>query len=199
MRPAPLTAPHRRAFTLVELMVTITIVALLTVMAFEGYSIWVRKAESVACVKKIANFGKGLQGHVTEFNQWPQEETMPGYNAGSPDEDRLWDWWYQTLKKQGIGVDDWYCPSDIALRKQEEEVDEKEGKTEGGFRGAIRNPSYIPAKFGPGPYAPYEVPNHPWAIESRGHYDGTNKVMPNGTVQKEMNFKAVRVPAGGNK
>jgi len=199
MRPSPHPAPRRRAFTLVELMVTVTIVALLTIMAYQGYSIWVRRAESVACVKKIAAFGKGLEAHLADKGQWPQEETMPGYNAGAPDEDRLWDWWYHQLNPYGISVDDWYCPSDIALRKREQEADEKEGKNEGGFQPAIRNPSYIPAKFEPGPYAPREVSNHPWAFESRGHLDGTNKLMPNGTVQKEMNFKAVRVPAGGNK
>lgn len=198
MRSLLSSFPRRRGFTLLELSIVVTIVVLLCLMAFRAYSIYVKKGESGACVQKIANFGKALQGYVTDNNQWPQEDVLVGPNGGTPDEDELWDWWFKQLKPHGLSEDDWYCPADLAMRKKEREVDEKEGKSDS--KHAIKNPSYIPAKFGPGPYAPYEVPNHPWAIEARGHYDGMNKVMPNGTVQKELNFKAMnRVPAGGAK
>lgn len=204
-RSPHLMRPHfpptllRRGFTLLELMIVITIVALLALMAFEGYGYFVRKGEDAACIQKMGNFGKGLQAYVTEHGQWFQEDAVASNNGKPPDDDKLWDAWFKALKNCGVSENDWYCPSDLALRKKEKTSDDADKKDDSGFIPAIKNPSYIPAKFGPGPYAPYESPGQPWAIESFGHPDGMNKVMPNGTVQKEMNFKAInRTPAGGS-
>ena len=187
---------RRGAFTLVELMVVVVIVALLLAGTWQLYSVYRERGEFGACQKKIANFGKALQAYVSDKGQWPQEDVL-SKDGKKPDEDVLWDWWFKELKgtkgaSGGLSEDDWFCPSDIALRKKEEKMDEEQGKSETGFKPAIQNPSYIPMKFGPGPYAPLDVANFPWAIERFGHRQGMNKVMPNGTVQVEFNFKALK-------
>jgi type II secretory pathway pseudopilin PulG len=200
MRPASIKPPFRRAWSLVEMMIVLVIVILLCLMAYRGYSVYVKRGEAGACVQRIANFGKGLQAYLSEHGQWPQEDVLKkGGDGKPPEEDVLWDWWFKQLKDQGISEDDWYCPSDLSARKEEEKRDQEENKNETGFKPAIKDPSYIPSKFDPGPYAPLEDANFPWAIERTGHYDGMRKVMPNGTVQIEFNFKAIknRSPGGG--
>lgn len=185
MTPQKFIRPARQAFTLIEIMIVVVIVMLLTLMAWKAYGIYVQKAESVACALKMANFGKALQGHMNDHHSWPQEEAMFGGNK-APSQEALWDKWYEILAKQGLAPDDWYCPSDLARRKKEKKQDD-----EGGESHILNNPSYQPAQFGPGPYEPYET-RQPWAIETFGHYDGFNMVMPDGSTQKEYNFKAVR-------
>jgi hypothetical protein len=158
--------------------------------------VYVQRGEFAACTGRIANFGKALQAYVSDNGQWPQEDVL-NQDGKQPDEDVLWDWWFKQLKgtkgnSGGLSEDDWFCPSDLAMRKKEEKMDEEQGKSESGFKPAIKTPSYIPMKFGPGPYAPFDVPNFPWAIERFGHPQGMHKVMPNGTVQVEFNFKTLK-------
>lgn len=113
----------------------------------------------------------------------------------APNQDALWDEWAKLLAKQGLEPNDWYCPSDLAKRKKEKKQDD-----EAGAGRILNDPSYQPAQFGPGPYEPYETSGQPWVIETYGHYDGSNMVMPDGSTRKEYNFKAVRgMPnSGGN-
>jgi len=196
MRPAKLFSPFRRAFSLLEILIVVVIVALLCIMAYRGYSVYVEKGRFAACSIKIANFGKALQGYVTEHNGWPQEDVLNDADGKPPKEDVLWDWWFHQLKDQGLSEDDWYCPSDIEARKKEAKMEEEQGKGSDS-KYAIKTPSYIPMKFGPGPYAPFDVAKFPWAIERFGHPDGMHKVMPNGTVEVEFNFKSIPRSAGG--
>ena len=185
----------RRAWTLLEIMIVVVIIALLCLGAWRAYSIYRDRGEFAACKIRIANFGKGLQSYILDQGQWPQEDVLQ-QDGKAPDEDQLWDWWYKQLKPHGIGPDDWYCPTDIAIRDKERKMEEEKGDSSRS-KYENRNPSYIPAKFGQGPAAPYEVANHPWAIERTGHRQGMNKVMPNGSVQTEFNFKSLPKNARG--
>jgi prepilin-type N-terminal cleavage/methylation domain-containing protein len=195
-------SPRRRTggFSLVELMIVVAIVAVLTLLTWQGYGVYVRKGEAAACVGKMVNFGAALQTYVSEKQTWPHEDVLNDASGRPPDENVLWDWWYTQMKEYGIDHDDWFCPTDLRLREKEKKVDEAEGKNDTGFQGKLKNPSYIPGKFDFGFYAPFENPNQPWLVERIGHEDFMNKLMPDGTVQKELNFKAVRgMGAGGTK
>lgn len=191
MRTAPRPSAIRRAFTLLEILIVVVIVSLLCLMAYRGYSVYIQRGEFAACKIKIANVGTALRGYLTDNKTWPQDSVLSA-DGKKPDEDVLFDWWFQILKPHGLSEDDWYCPSDMANRKKEEKMDEEENKSETGFKPAIKTPSYIPMKFEPGPFAPYDVPNFPWVIERFGHPQGMHKLMPNGSVQVEFNFKALK-------
>ncbi len=186
----------RRAFTLIELMLVLMLVGALMLMAFQGYGIYVQKAEEAACKGKLVNWGIALNSYIVDKGTWPNEEALYDADGKPPEEDVLWDWWYKEMKGEGkdkpgygISLNDWFCPTDLRKRAQEkkgkEESDEKPSTAE------LQNPSYIPAKFSFGPYKPYEYPNQPWVIERAGHDEGMNKLMPDRTVQKEYNFKAI--------
>ena len=184
-----------RGMTLIELMLVLVIVATLALLAYQSYGRYVRKAEAAACVGKLVNFGTGLRNYVTDKQEWPQEDVLNDSNGKPPDEDTLWDWWYRKLKPYNIGHDDWYCPTD--LKQMEREKKEAKPAEEEESKAELQNPSYIPSKFGPGFYAPHEYPNQPWVVERTGHAEGMNKLMPDGRVEREFNFKALRGNGGG--
>ena len=185
MQPVSISSPRRsRGFTLLELMLVIAIIAVLTLLSWLGYGRYVKRGESAACVTKMVNFGAALHTYVTDKQTWPQEDVLNGAGGRAPDEDVLWDWWYEQMKEYGVNHDDWYCPTDLRLREQEEKADEADGKSDSG--GKLKNPSYIPAKFDFGFYKPFDAPNQPWLVERIGHDDGMNKLMPNGTVHEML-------------
>lgn len=188
--------PHRRGYTLLELMLVIALVAALAMMAWLGYLKYMHKGESVACAKKMMNMGAALTTYVSDKQEWPQEDILNDANGKPPEEDRLWSWWFEQLKDYGIGREDWFCPSDLRA-KAKEKASEAAGEKDEPGTGALKDPTYIPGKFGPGFYAPYNFPNQPWVTERWSHDDGMNKLMPNGTIQKEFNFKALKETRGG--
>ena len=188
--------PRTRGYTLIELMLVLALVAALAMMAWLGYLKYMHKGESVACTKKMVNMGVALAHYVSDKQEWPQEDVLNDADGKPPGEDKLWNWWFEQMGPYGMTREDWFCPSDLRMKEKEKEVDEAAGKDEPGT-GALKDPTYIPGKFGPGFYAPYDTPNQPWAIERFSHDDGMNKLMPNGTIQKEFNFKALKDMRGG--
>src|SRR5688572_5776681 len=120
MKNSFVSLPRRpRGFNMVELMIVVAIVAVLTLMAYNGYGAYVRKGEYAACVKKMKNFGSALQSYVTENQGWPDEDVLSDATGKPPDEDVLWDWWYEKMLKFGITHDDWFCPTDLRLKNLE--------------------------------------------------------------------------------
>ena len=199
MIPAILPPPRlRRGFTLLELLLVLALVAVLMLLAFQGYGMYIKKGEEAACKIKLINWGVALSSYIVDKGTWPNEEVLYDANGKAPDENTLWDWWYKEMKTVGISHDDWYCPTDLRKRAQEKKADEESGEQD---TAVLKNPSYIPGKFGFGPYKAFEYPNQPWVIERAGHDEGINKLMPDGTIQKEYNFKPLGTirPGGGSK
>ena len=200
-----LTPRPRRGFTLLELLLVLALIAVLMLLAFQGYGVYIKKGEDGACKIKLRNWGVALNNYIVDKGTWPNEEVLYDANGKPPDEDVMWDWWYKEMggdgkDKPGYGIshDEWYCPTDLRKRAQEKKADEESGEKD---TAVLKNPSYIPAKFSFGPYKPFEYANQPWIIERAGHDEGMNKLMPDGTVQKEYNFKAIgnMRPGGGSK
>ena len=179
----------RRGFTLLELMLVLVLVAVLILLVFQGYGTYVKKAEEVACRGKLVNWGVALNNYISDKDTWPNEEVLYDKEGKPPEEDVLWDWWYAEMKPWGISLDDWFCPTDLRKRKEEDKADKDSGEPES--KHELKNPTYIPAKFSFGPHKPFDHPNQPWVVERAGHDEGMNKLMPDGHVQKEYNFKAI--------
>lgn len=199
MQPVAFPSLRRRpGFTLLELMLVIALVAVLALLTWKGYGRYLPKAEAAVCTKKMVNFGVALQNYVSDKQTWPQEDVLNDPSGNPPDEDVLWDWWYKQMKEYGIGHDDWYCPTDLRAMEKEKQADKASGEEEDESNSELKNPSYIPSKFDYGFYKPFDSTYQPWLVERTGHADGMNKLMPDGTVQKEFNFKAIRgLKSGG--
>jgi prepilin-type N-terminal cleavage/methylation domain-containing protein len=187
---------RRRGFTLLELMLVITLIAVLVLMSWRTYGYFVKKADSVACVKKMTNFGVALANYVSDKHTWPDEDILKDGNGNPPTEARLWDWWYEEMKEYGIGKDDWFCPAELR-RNSHNSKSNDDDDDEAGNKRQIQDPSYIPAKFSYGAYKPFEY-GQPWLIERADFHDtGANKLMPDGSVQKEMSLENLRKMKGG--
>jgi prepilin-type N-terminal cleavage/methylation domain-containing protein len=195
MKNAPLSPSRRRpGFTLLELMLSIALVAALTLMAWRGYGIYVQRADSAACIGKMRNFHAALLNYVTEKQTWPDESILEK-DGRKPTENQLWDWWYTTMKDYGVGEEDWYCPADLRKRAKNPK-DAKPGEDDAdelGFKPTLKDQSYIPAKFSYGPTKPYEY-NQPWLTERQDFHngEGMNKVMFNGSVRKEFSLENLK-------
>ena len=179
----------RRAFTLMELMLVLLLLAVLLMLAYMGYGVYVNKGEEAACQGKLVQWGAGLNSYIVDQGTWPNEEVLYDANGKPPEEDVLWDWWYKEMKKVGIDHDGWFCPTDLRERAKKKKAEKESGEKPS--TAELQNPSYIPGQFSFGPYKPFDYPTQPWVIERAGHDQFMNKLMPDGTVQKEYNFKAI--------
>ncbi|HWB01860.1 MAG TPA: prepilin-type N-terminal cleavage/methylation domain-containing protein [Verrucomicrobiales bacterium] len=193
MRSLSFSLPRRRGFTLLELMLVIALVAVLVLMTWNGYAVYVKKADSVACMTKLRNLGVGLANYVSDKQTWPQEDVLNDAQGKPPGADKLWDWWYQQMKEYGIGKEDWFCPAELRKRPMSEKDKEaEEDEDESGFKPAIKEPTYIPMKFAYGEHKPFEY-MMPWVTERADwHGTGMNKLMWDGTIQKEFSFDAIK-------
>lgn len=200
MLSARLQSLRRRGFSLTELLLVIALVAVMALLAFQGYGVFMHKGESVLCMKKMRNIGVALAHYVSDNHTWPQEPE--GQNGSPPPQDELWDWWYKEMgskesstgQNYGVGHDDWFCPAELRLRKEEGKVDEKKEDGEIGFSSGLKDPSYIPMKFGYGDIEPFRHAGTPWLIERAAFHkgEGMNKLLPNLDIQKEFQFEAFR-------
>ena len=193
LRRLPLSSPSARrrlrAFTFVEIMITLVIVMLLALMSWASYSYWIKRADSLACMQRLRNLGSALNNYIVDKHEWPQE---PGADDDEAEvsEDQLWDWWYITMKPYGMDRNSWFCPAEMRMeRRQKGQSQEQMGETAG-----LKDPSYIPDQIPSGEYEPFRYPNQPWAVErSDFHGDGQAKLMPGGErIEKEVNFGAMK-------
>ncbi|RBP43761.1 prepilin-type N-terminal cleavage/methylation domain-containing protein [Roseimicrobium gellanilyticum] len=169
--PALRSAP--RGWTLIELLIVVTLVAVLATLAFPLFGYFRKKAQFVSCVSHLRVLHGGFMAHMMDNDMvWPQ---VPEDIFNSSDDERMWRWYFETLKPYGIGKPMWTCPADVL---SSEEV----YSTESDFTG-----SYIPTMFDERPNTAFLWGNQPWLIERgemHGKGDGPNIVMPDGTVRQ---------------
>lgn len=171
-------APSRlnnRAFTLVEIMVTLAIVAVLAGVAMAGYSKWIRHAENAKCLTHMKGIGAALGTYTVDHEGWPQ---MPE-DLGDKEEEEEWKWWIKTMEPYGITQATWLCPTEDKERRR---YARKSGEKRDDYEG-----TYIPTDFDDGRDTPYKW-NQPWLIE-RGnwHGKGQNVLLPDGSIRPFLN------------
>jgi len=113
-----------RAFTLLELLVVISIIALLAALLFPAISRAKQKAQQTKCISNLHQLGIALQNFVTD------SQTYPSGWVGDPDASDSW-WgqrtWIGQLERGGLGsskpiatnsltMSVFHCPSDRSSR-----------------------------------------------------------------------------------
>lgn len=94
-----------RAFSLIELMVAVTIMSLLFLLAVPTYQRIQRRAKSAAIANDLRVFAAVFQAHAHEAGAWPPETAAGIVPVGmSPDELKFDDW---TQKTPMGGKFDW--------------------------------------------------------------------------------------------
>jgi prepilin-type N-terminal cleavage/methylation domain-containing protein len=174
-----------RGFTIIELMLVVTIVAILASISFVGYGQYIEKANSVDAMNKLKGMYGALNAYIIDKQTWPQE---PGDDDADVSDDDLWEWWKEEMKPFGLSDRDWY--TEAHLHRLNRQFKESGGKSitinQMGKDAELKFPSILPGKFDPGPTEPYRYEGQPWAGET-GEYHGdagVYTIMPGGAIHQ---------------
>lgn len=156
-----------KAFTLVEVLVVVSIILVLAVLATPTFSGIIDKAQGVQCSSKLRNLWVMFSGSLTDGEGWPQ---LPqGIQAGSMEEQQ---WWLDySIRNLGMKENDWKCPS--IMRRVS-------GVTNSAV---IPKICYFPTLFDANPATPRLWPRMPWFTEMASlHGKGNLSVRADGSV-----------------
>jgi prepilin-type N-terminal cleavage/methylation domain-containing protein len=159
----------RIAFTLIELLAVITIIAILASVAFVINAGVRKKAERVQCGENLKSLHMALSAYLIDNKRWPQ------VNADIADEKGYWQDWAAKLENYDLPDKVWMCPTHLRATKDE----------------FLRYSSYHPMPFdGISQLSPYKWKNMPWVIEiGDNHGKGPLMIMPDGSIQTAVNIE----------
>ncbi len=159
--------------TLLELLVVITIIAILASLAIPLTSHFRRKAQDATCMSNLRSLHAYFSAYLLDHGMvWPQRPDGPDAESPAGKNDEVAEFWIKTLEPYGAHRQTFLCPSErstFADNFDENSFDSSYGITE----------------FDKTPNIAYQWPQ-PWAIERGGfHGGGVNMVMPDGSVKKD--------------
>lgn len=162
-----------RAWTLLELLVSITLIILLALLVVSISGALKKRAEKVKCISQMRTIHGSLGAHLIDKGSWPQLPTDLEMT-----ESEFFRFWIQSLEPYGSAEDTWRCPSDKIYFQNSDAT-----------RGARRvySGTYVPTPFDANPSTPMRW-NQPWLIE-RGdfHGKGGHIMMPDGSISEATN------------
>ena len=158
----------KRAFTLVELIVVIAILAILLSLILPNFGLLVNRAERVVCSGKLRNLWTAFSVPVADGRGWPQ---LPSdVKIGTLAEQQ---WWITTSSTIGLTTNDWKCPSISRALKRSTNASQNQ----------IFLINYLPTIFDPRPTTPGKWGRMPWFTEiSDIHGGGNLSVRADGSV-----------------
>ena len=161
-----------RAFTFVELLAVMGILAVLITLVFTATGSLIERAEKPSCMANLKNLHMALTTYLTDNQKWPQ---LPeGMVLNSSEEG---DWWRTTLLPYGMVEKSWTCPT---LRRTAKERNMEQ---------ALKENHYVPSLFDEFAATPYRWPKMPWAMEvGNNHGAGLLIIMMDGSVQPYEEF-----------
>lgn len=112
MRFSFLHRRRRKAFTIVELLVVLGIIALMASLAFPNFSYMIRKAQSVKCSEHLHGIGIAVLQAVTDNNGYFPEidqAAAPVYTPAGSVPGLV-----GALSRYGVSTNDIQCPIDMA-------------------------------------------------------------------------------------
>lgn len=157
----------RRAFTLLELLIVLGIVAILVTLSFPVITIFRARAQRVQCTENLRSLYLGAEQFLQQNGSWPQ---IPRTAATASEEYAKA--WINALAPFGPNAKTWICPT---------------------IQGLLENPDYLsagseridymPMPFDDKPSTPHEWPRQPWFVE-RGdvHGNGNLVIFTDGSV-----------------
>lgn len=168
-----------RGISLLELVLVISILAVLAAMAVPAYGFFRRKAEDATCMANLRSLHASFSSYIQDHGMvWPQNPYQLDTGSDPEQESK---WWFEALEPYGGTREVWLCPSErrgfaIDTDKEHHEM------------------SYVPTAFDEIPNRAYQWARQPWLIERGGfHNEGeANLIMPDGSMRKDkspMPFK----------
>lgn len=156
--------PSDAAFTLVEVLVAILIVAVLVVFAVPNFRPLLERAQAAICASQMRSIRVATDSYLNDHDQvWPQ--------GPSPEEVVPWaEFWLATLAPYGIKASTWHCPTIKALMNEQ-------GKSSQPLH-------YVPTMFDATPGIARRWSTQPWLVEiANAHGQGALVCFPDGSVK----------------
>ncbi|MEI6073590.1 MAG: type II secretion system protein [Verrucomicrobiae bacterium] len=164
-----MTEREQTAFTLLELLICLAIIAALVAIVIPVGQGMIKRAESVACMNNMRNLIPILNSYVQDKGQWPQE-------PDSSDEAAHEDFWITELLPYGATEKAWQCPT---IRRLVSSKD-KDGRP---------RLHYTPTLFDSNPVTPYKWTTQPWFVEiGNAHGRGAYICFPDGSIKTMDDF-----------
>lgn len=162
-----------KGFSLLELLVTISVIVILIGLSFPVYSRFKTKANQATCISHMRALHGAFAAAIQDQGHWPQ---VPIEDEQLKDENDFYEWWVKEMQKYGAAKETWRCPAD----KEAIRAEQMSGREF--FAG-----SYVPSVFDDTPNSPFRY-NQPWVVERGGnHGRGRHILMPDGSVSSEVN------------
>lgn len=151
-------------FTLLEVIVALSIVGILAALAIGNYERIVASAQQAACASNMRSIHHGLGLYLQDNKDvWPQ----------GPDimQEKAWEqFWLQALEPLGVAPRTWQCPT---IRGMLRSRDNEATKVH-----------YVPTGFDPTPGIARRWPTQPWLIErADAHGQGPLICFPDGSIR----------------
>lgn len=162
--------PLRRAVTILELAVVLTIIAILVSMLLPAYASYQSRVEEAACLANLRNLYVAASGYMVANKSWPQ---IPAKLA--IDEPKTYaKSWVQVLAPYGASHSVWICPTlQRTLHLSMEAVEKDEN-----YR-----IDFFATPFDDNESTPLRKPRHPWFVEKAGfHGRGNLLILADGTT-----------------
>jgi len=103
--------PRGAAFTLIELLIVITIIGILMSMLFPATQSIIQRSRTVACASNLRQLWAAVSASANDHdNTFPEIKINPTDSTADPDAKELW----ETLQPYGITDKVLQCPADVA-------------------------------------------------------------------------------------
>lgn len=137
------------AFTLLELLVAVAVVAILVAISFPIASQLTSRAQRVQCSANLRNLYLATELFVQQNGNWPQIEESDDEDENDSDKS-----WIEALSPFGITAKTWVCPT----------VQNRLGNPNFATADSMRI-DYVATPFDDKPMTPHQWPRQPWFIE----------------------------------
>lgn len=166
---------HARAFTLLEVLTCIIVLAILLLMLAPVYTQIVRRMERTSCISNLKNLHVAADSYLQDHRMWPQVGTR-GVDAKV-----VATTWISTLQPYGLTQPNWVCPT---MQKQLLNPDLSDPDN--------ARIDYMATPFDRNPMTPMRWSTQPWFVENGDvHGNGNLLVFPDGHVQELGDFLAL--------
>ena len=162
-----------KGYTILELLLVVSILAIVSALAMPAYSFFKRKAEDAVCMSNLRGLHAGFSAYLHDHDfVWPQNPYLE--KEGDSAENDEAKWWFEQLKAYGPTRESWLCASERSNFVADNDPD-------------VFESSYVPTSFDETPNMAYRYALQPWVIERGGFHDKgqANAIFPDGHIDKK--------------
>ncbi len=173
MTPAPTS--RAQGISILELLLVVSILAILAALIIPAYGFFRRKAEDGVRMSNLRSLHAGFSAYLHDHAfVWPQNPYLGGPSNDNQDSDEA-KWWFEQLKDHGPTRETWLCPSERGHWADNNDPE-------------FFNSTYVPSNFDETPNIAYRWPRQPWVIERGGFHEKgqANAVFPDGHIDKNI-------------